>query len=438
MKKVLIITYYWPPAGGSGVQRWLKFVKYLRGFGYEPVVYTPENPEFMATDPGLLAEVPQEVTVIKRKILEPYNLYKYFTGKKGQNVKPGFIAEGKSASKQEKISLFIRSNFFIPDPKCFWILPSIRLLKKYLKENPVDAIVSTGPPHSMHMIAKGVAKSTGIPWLADFRDPWTKMYNFKYMNNMKIVEAIHKTMEKNVVQQADAVVVVTNVMKEEYLELNPKRIEVITNGFDRSDFSEVPDALDQYFSITYTGLFVKDRNPKELWRLLGDKAKSDKTFANDLKIRIIGQTDQNIWNDISANGLDSNLIRMDYMPHKQVVKWQQSARVLLLAGGQEPEAKGILTGKFFEYLATGRPIIGFGPLGGDMDIALKECEAGEMFDYGDYTGAKEWIDSQYEFFKNGIATGTTGKIDKYSREGLCRRMAELLDELVLNGKKNKK
>jgi glycosyltransferase involved in cell wall biosynthesis len=226
-------------------------------------------------------------------------------------------------------------------------------------------------------------------------------------------------------------------MREEYLELNPKRIEVITNGFDRSDFSEAPETLDQNFSITYTGLFVKDRNPKELWRVLGDKVNSDNAFAKDLRIRIIGQTDQSVWSDISSNGLDNNLERMDYMPHKEVVKWQQSARVLLLAGGQEPEAKGILTGKFFEYLATTRPIIGFGPLGGDMDIALKESEAGVMFDYCDFAGAKEWIDSQYELFKNGIDTGNTGKIDKYSREGLCGRMAELLDELVLKGEKEK-
>ena len=443
MKKLLVITYYWPPAGGSGVQRWLKFVKYLREFGYEPVVYTPLNPEFMAVDTELLAEVPEGVTVIKRKIVEPYSLYKLFTGKKGQNIGPGFIAEGKqkttgnktSTSKaplSERISLFIRSNFFIPDPKCFWISPSVRFLKKYLKENPVDAIVSTGPPHSMHMIAKGVAKATGTTWLADFRDPWTRMYNFKYMNNTKLVEAIHKKMEKSVVQQADAVVVVTNVMREEYMELKPKRIEVITNGFDRSDFTEKPESLEENFTITYTGLFVKDRNPKELWRLLGERVMSDSVFAKDLLLRIIGQTDQTVWDDISANGLDNNLIKMDYMPHNQAVKWQQRARVLLLAGGQEPEAKGILTGKFFEYLASRRPIIGFGPIGGDMDVALKESEAGEMFDYGDYNGAKEWIDSQYDLYKKGIIPKTSGKIDRYSRMELCRRMAELLDELILS------
>ncbi|OFY44622.1 MAG: hypothetical protein A2X18_03355 [Bacteroidetes bacterium GWF2_40_14] len=434
MKKVLIITYYWPPAGGSGVQRWLKFVKYLREFGWEPVVYTPLNPEFMAMDTELLAEIPDGTTVIKRKIVEPYSFYKLITGKKGQSIKPGFMGNRQQAIGNgqwtERMSLFIRSNFFIPDPKCFWIAPSVSFLKKYLKGNPVDAIVSTGPPHSMHLIAMKVADTTGIPWLADFRDPWTRMYNFKYMNNTRLVEAIHKKMEKDVVQRADAVVVVTNVMKEEYLELGPKRIEVITNGFDQSDFEGVNESPEEKFTITYTGLFVRDRNPKELWRLLGEKVKSDPVFAQDLRIRIIGQTDETVWEDISDNGLDNNLIKMDYMPHRQVVKWQQSARVLLLAGGQEPEAKGILTGKFFEYLAARRPIIGFGPKGGDMDIALTESEAGAMFDYSDYKGAKEWIDGQYELYRSGEVPVMSGKIDRYSRKGLCKNIAELLDELT--------
>jgi len=160
--------------------------------------------------------------------------------------------------------------------------------------------------------------------------------------------------------------------------------------------------------------------------------KSDRGFAEDLRIRIIGQTDETVWNDISDNGLENNLIKMDYMPHGKVVKWQQSARVLLLAGGQEPEAKGILTGKFFEYLAARRPIIGFGPKGGDMDIALKESEAGAMFDYSDHKGAKEWIDGQYELYRRGVVLVMSGKIDRYSRRGLCKNIAELLDELIQN------
>ena len=433
MKKILIISYYWPPAGGSGVQRWLKFVKYFRKFGYEPIVYTPDNPEYMAQDPGLLSEIPSGTTIIRRKILEPYNLYKILTGKRGESIKPGFIAREAKGGKgkfTEKLSLFIRSNVFIPDPKCFWIRPSIRFLNRYLAENPVDAIISTGPPHSMHMIAKAVAKRRNIRWIADFRDPWTKMYTFKYMNNTFLTTLLHKRMERNVVRSADAVVVVTNLMRDEFLELGPKRIEVITNGYDASDFEHLREEVEEKFTITYTGLFVKDRNPSVLWKILGEMVRDIPGFRENLAIRIIGHTDSSVWQEISSNTLDNSLINMDYMPHNEVVKWQQRARVLLLAGGQEPEAKGILTGKFFEYLAARRPILSFGPIGGDMDVALRECEAGAMFDYSDYAGARGWIEKQYELYKKGEIYIPSGKIENYSREGLCRRMSSLLDEII--------
>lgn len=429
----MIITYYWPPAGGSGVQRWLKFVKYFRRYGYEPVVYTPENPEFMAHDQGLLTEIPQGIEVIKRKIFEPYNLYKIFTGRRGEAIKPGFIAESGGNSKKsfkETFSLFVRSNLFVPDPKCMWIRPSVKYLTRYLKTNPVDAIVSTGPPHSMHLIARGLARRTGIKWIADFRDPWTTMYTFKYMKNTSLTKLLHKRMERSVIREADAVVVVTNFMKEEFLALKPKRIEVITNGFDASDFAQINESLEDKFTITYTGLFVKDRNPSILWRILGDMVKEVQGFGEDLLLRIIGHTDGSVWSDILGNSLDSNLVSMDYMPHEEVIKWQRRARILLLAGGQEPEAKGILTGKFFEYLAARRPILGFGPLGGDMDIALKESEAGVLFDYNDYTGARMWIENQYTLYKKGEIYIPSGKIDNYSRERLCELMASLLDEVI--------
>ncbi|MBE9481851.1 MAG: glycosyl transferase family 1, partial [Bacteroidetes bacterium] len=174
MKKVLIITYYWPPSGGAGVQRWLKFVKYLREFGWEPIVYTPENPEAPDIDNSLEKDIPDNLTVIKRKIWEPYTAYKKFIGQeKEQKINAGFLSENKKPKLSENISVWIRGNFFIPDARKFWIKPSVKFLTNYLKNNPVDAMISSGPPHSMHMIALGLKQRLGIPWLADFRDPWT-------------------------------------------------------------------------------------------------------------------------------------------------------------------------------------------------------------------------------------------------------------------------
>jgi len=459
VKKVLIITYYWPPSGGSGVQRWLKFVKYLRKFDWEPVVYTPLDPERMATDCSLEKEIPQGVEVLRTKIIEPYSLYKLFTGKKAGKIKPGFISGGGG---KERLSLFIRSNFFIPDPKMLWINSSACYLKKYLAQHQVDAIVSTGPPHSMHLIARKVSKAADIPWVADFRDPWTKMYNFKYMGYSTVVESIHKKLEKKVLLDANAVVTVTNTIAAEFEQIindnrvgeniggnmsvgnksnnaatgkdnesvAPKRVHVITNGFDPADFSDVKVDPEEGFTITYTGLFVKTQNPTILWKILGERCISDVKFANDLKIRLIGHTDSSIIASINENGLDNNLLSMEYMSHAKVVEWQRKARVLLLAGGREPESKGILTGKFFEYMAAARPILGFGPKQGDMDIALEESGCGTMFDYQDSEGVASFIEEQYQLFKEGKILTVQGTIDLYSRIELTRKMANVLNSVI--------
>lgn len=453
MKKVLVITYYWPPSGGSGVQRWLKFVKYLREFGWEPIVYTPLDPERMATDSSLESEIPLGVEVLRTKITEPYSLYKLFTGKKEGEIKPGFIGSsgggsnagtagkataygGSSSSNserapfKERLSLFIRSNFFIPDPKMLWIGCSARYLKKQLAQHPVDVIVSTGPPHSMHLIARKVSKATGIPWVADFRDPWTKMYNFKYMGYSSIVESIHKKLERKVLQDANAVVTVTNTIATEFEQMINQRVHVITNGFDPADFSDIKVDSEEGFTITYTGLFVKTQNPTILWKILGEKCNRDAKFANDLKIRLIGHTDSSVLSCIHENGLSKNLLSMEYTRHDQVVEWQRKARVLLLAGGQEPESKGILTGKFFEYMAAARPILGFGPKGGDMDIALEESGCGTMFDYQDSDGVAVFIEEQYRLFEGGQTPIINGKIDAYSRIELTRKMAHVLNSVI--------
>ena len=177
MKRVLIITYYWPPSGGSGVQRWLKMSKYLPEYGWQPVIYTTENAEYPIVDPSLEKDVSPEAEVIRRPITEPYTFYKKFLGiKQEETVKVGFTQEEKKKkSWKSGLSMWIRGNLFIPDARRWWVKPSVKYLKKYLQEHPVDAIISTGPPHSMHLIAMKLKEATGLPWIADFRDPWTEI-----------------------------------------------------------------------------------------------------------------------------------------------------------------------------------------------------------------------------------------------------------------------
>ena len=191
MKRVLVISYYWPPSGGSGVQRWVKFAKYLPSEGWQPVIYTPSNPEYTAVDHSLEADIPAQAEIIRRPILEPYGIYRALMGK-GASVdiksltagaREGEVTEISSGKKsfKQRLSLWIRGNLFVPDPRVTWLRPSVRFLCKYLKEHPVDVIVTTGPPQSMHLIGEKVHAKTGIPWIADFRDPWTQMYYLKHL-----------------------------------------------------------------------------------------------------------------------------------------------------------------------------------------------------------------------------------------------------------------
>ena len=285
MKRVLVISYYWPPSGGSGVQRWVKFAKYLPAEDWQPVIYTPENPELTSTDKTLADEIPPEAEVIRTRITEPYGIYRALTGKKGEEkgkqeeVNP--ISGGKKSVLQ-KISLFIRGNFFIPDPRCMWIRPSVRFLTKYLKEHPVDIIVSTGPPHSMHLIAMKVAEKTGLPWIADFRDPWTRMFYFKHLPLTSWARRRHAGLEKKVLDSASAIVTVTGPLKKEFESMTPTPVHCITNGYDESDFDQIIEP-DGFFNITHTGLFAGDGNPAALWKVLADKCRTDSQFRELLR-----------------------------------------------------------------------------------------------------------------------------------------------------------
>ena len=264
MPKVLIITYYWPPSGGGGVQRWLKFVKYLPEFGWQPVVYTPENPESPAEDHSLLNDIPEQAVIVKKTIWEPYRVYKKFTGKGSDaKINTGFLTEEKSNSLLEKISVFIRGNLFIPDARKFWINPSIRFLKKYLKDHPVDVIISTGPPHSMHLIALGLKKYFPIPWIADFRDPWTHIDFYDQLMLTRSSDRKHKKLEKTVLSKAEKVIAVGKQLGEELVSLGATDLTVLRNGHDIEEHEN--SVMDKKFSILHAGSMNNDRNHPVFW-----------------------------------------------------------------------------------------------------------------------------------------------------------------------------
>ena len=428
MKKVLIITYYWIPSGGAGVQRWVKFAKYLRQYGWEPIIYTPENPEYPSIDHSFEKDIPADITVLKTPIWEPYNVYRNLTGKKNQAINAGFISENKKQGWKDKLSIWIRGNFLIPDPRRFWIKPSIRFLSDYLNENPVDAIITTGPPHSMHLVGMGLKKNfPSLPWVADFRDPWTNIDFYKDLNLTWFADKIHHKLEREVLQKADTVLVVSRGMEEEFAPMKPRKLQVITNGYDESDVQVGTLALDGRFSISHIGTLNAARNPRIVWKVLSEICAENVDFKKDLQIQLVGKVDFSVLEDIQSYGLQEQLLKIDYLSHSEAIAKQNTSQVLMLLINQSGNAKGILTGKFFEYLAAKRPILAVGPTDGDAAVVLNETGAGVIVDFADEQATKTAILNYYNQYKKGTLSVQSESVERFSRRSLTGELTGLLD-----------
>ncbi|MFB6343388.1 glycosyltransferase family 4 protein [Saccharicrinis sp. FJH62] len=431
MKKVLIITYYWPPSGGAGVQRWLKFTRYLPENGWIPVVFTPENPEAPAEDRSLLDEVPDEVEVVKLKIWEPFEIYKKLTGRsKNSKINAGFLKEETGNSFAEKVSLWIRGNLFIPDAKRFWIRPSVKFLVKMLKEQKVDVIVSTGPPHSMHIIAEKVSKRTKIPWIADFRDPWTDIDFYDKLRLSGWADRMHHKLQLKVLKNADEVVIVGRNWAKGLQRHYSRKIEVITNGYDKADITTKHVKYPEKFSIVHVGSINADRNHSFFWASLEYCIENVDGFSEDFELMLVGKNDVSVTLDIRKYGLSKHVNFISYIPHNEVIAAEQKAAVLYLPLNNTPNAKGILTGKFFEYLASGRPIFAIGPVDGDLAHILNETGAGTISDFDDQEGMKKNLITFYKAFKNKSLTCKSENIRIYERSELTKKMVELFESVL--------
>lgn len=432
MKRVLIITYYWPPTGGSGVQRWVKFSKYLPSEGWQPVIYTPLNPDVNSSqDDTLLKDIPAEAEVIKRKIVEPYSIGRKLMGGSVIKLKDGEVnpINGEKKSLKQKISLWIRGNFFIPDPRVWWVRSSVKFLTKYLKDHPVDVIVTTGPPQSMHLIGRGVHRATGIPWISDFRDPWTKMYYYKHLHLTKLADRIHHKEEKSVLDESTAVISVTPLVQKEFQAMTSTPVHLITNGYDEDDFAVISETKPSEFRIVHTGLFANTGNPVALWDVLAEKCKEDKAFADALQIRLSGKVDAEIYASLEERGLGAKVKPLGYLPHNEAVAEQRSAGLLILPLRQEPEYRIALPGKIFEYLAARRPVLGIGQEDGAAAQVLADSEAGIMCDWDNTEGIRSYVNEAWKRFCEGYEPANATSIDRYSRRSLTHDLVRLLESL---------
>ena len=426
MKKVLIITYYWPPAGGPGVQRWLKFVKYLPDFGIEPIVYIPENPTYPILDEKLVNDVPKQTTIIRKKIFEPYALASIFSKNSLKKMSSGIIPSVRKQTLTDKLALWIRGNIFIPDARLFWVNPSVKFLKKYISENQIDTIITSGPPHSLHLIGLKLQKGNpSLKWLADFRDPWTTIGYHKSLKLSGFADERHKSLEEKVLTVADNIIVTSKSTKREFEAITTQPIEVITNGFDvvRNNNPE----MDAKFTLSHIGSLLSERNPFLLWQLLSELVKEVPGFSDYFELKLIGVVSQEILDAISQYNLKTFLNLVGYVSHAEAIVHQQHSQLLLLIEINSVDTKSIIPGKLFEYMVSGRPIIAIGPHGSDFAEIIQETNSGIFVDYGEKDKLKQAIIEYYQLFLTGKIESNAIGIEKYSRKNLTAELAKLLN-----------
>ena len=428
MKRVLVIAYYWPPSGGSGVQRWVKFVKYLPAEGWEPVVFAPLNADYPSLDPSFEAEVPASVEVLRGRIWEPYAAYRKLLGGKNASTQVTEISSGKKSWKQ-KLSLWIRANLFVPDPRVGWVEPSVKTLKKYLADHPVDAIVTTGPPHSVHLIGQRLHKDLGTPWIPDFRDPWSRMYYLKYLPMTSRTWRRLRAQEQAVLDQCSTVLACTPLVQEDFRAQTKTPVACITNGFDEEDFLGPAPEGDGLFNITHTGLFAADGNPLALWKVLEKLAKTEPGFRQELRIRLVGKVDREVLDAIAAAGLSENVVLLGPLNHADAVREQRSATILLLPLRNDAQYAPILPGKLFEYLAARRPVLGIGQEEGAMANVLFSARAGITADWDNPAPMRAFLANAWRQHCEGGVPATTGDISPYTRRATTKALADLLEKV---------
>lgn len=423
-KKILIVSYYWPPAGGPGVQRWLKFVKYLPEFAIEPHVYVPENPTYPLLDEKLVSEVSDTVIIVKQPIFEPYGLASIFSKKKTKKISSGIMPNQKKQTFVEKLLLWIRGNVFIPDARVFWVKPSVSFLKKYLDEHQIDTLITTGPPHSLHLIGLQLKKESNITWLADFRDPWTTIGYHNQLRLSSWASKKHKDLEHKVMNSCDQLIVTSPTTKAEFEAITSKPIAVITNGYDVEETNAKP--LDTQFTLAHIGSLLSARNPIVLWKALQELILENEAFKLQFQLKLIGAVSAEVLHSITEYGLESHVNYLGYLPHDEAIVAQRSSQVLLLIEIDSEETKCIIPGKLFEYMVSERPIIAIGPEQADFAQIIKETNTGTFFTYGELKALKSQIQLCFEQFQqNNLKVYPVG-LQQYSRKALTEKLAKLL------------
>jgi glycosyltransferase involved in cell wall biosynthesis len=426
-KRILIITYYWPPAGGPGVQRWLKFAGYLPEFSIDPVILTvdPDTASYQVRDDSLLHEA-DLIRTFRTKTYEPFKLFSKVTGEK--KIPVGGLEQKNKKRFFGTVSHFIRGNLFIPDPRRGWNFKAYKKARQLIKEFEIDTIVTTSPPHSTQLIGLKLKKKLKIRWIADLRDPWTDIYYYRQFMHTPIAKAIDNKYERRVLEMADHIIVVSEGMRKGFLPKTGrdigKKFSVIPNGYDQEDF-QTKEAVtaDKYFNIVYTGTITSLYGINVLVDALSDL----KSKFPHIRLKLVGTADKDIRNLIHQKHLESITEFIPYVVHSKLPVHLKGASVLLLCIPDMKKNEGIITGKLFEYLAARKPILCIGPVRGDAAAIIFENEAGKVFDYNDKKGITDYILSLIN--KQFTINHQNTKYLNYSRKNLTGELVKIIQEM---------
>lgn len=433
-KPLLIITYYWPPGSSPGVQRWLKFVKYLPEFGWQPIILTVKNGSFPAEDPSLMEEIPDEVITYRASSIEPFALYNLLRGKQGKKVEVGMGNIKNNPGMLSRFANYIRANFFIPDARIGWNFWASRKMKNIIRKHQVKMVVTTGPPHSTHLMGLNLkANFPEVKWMADLRDPWTTVYYNQLLNRTEKAKQKDRQLETKVLKKADCVSVISEGMKREF-EDRSKQIDVLYNGYDPEDMPDDYSLPKEHFIISYIGNFKVSQNIPAFWKALS-RAISEHPSGKEVRFQIVGNVTGAILDALKLYKLEPYVNISPFVPHKEATKLMKECHLLYLPIPDTGNNKSIITGKIFEYLASRTPILGIGPEKGDAARLLNECERKEMLEYHEeeaiYNRLIRSLDKWQE--RNGEKEEVSSDAHlSLTRRALTRQLSNILNQLLKN------
>lgn len=431
MKKVLIISYYWPPAGGPGVQRILKFSKFLPENGWMPIVIAPKNGTYPAIDESMLDDIPDECLVIRTKTLEPFAIYNMLKGSKGEV--PVGTTGLQDKSRVQKLSNYARANYFIPDARKFWKGYVVSAAKKIIKEHQIEAIITTGPPHSTHLAGLALKEKFQIPWIADFRDPWTNIFYNSFLPRTEKTEVKDLKLENSVVYGCDHLIVASPGLEREFSD-RKDAITTILNGFDQADISEATNPPTDKFTLAYVGNLLPSQSVDALWETLEELVQEQILTEDNFLLKITGKADPNILERLKKGAANSVLEIEGYVPHKEATQRMQGASLLLFVIPQDKNNKLILTGKLFEYLATRKPILGIGPIEGDADEILIDSGRDKIIDFTDKTQIRSQILYYFKHWKSNdkkaFQYDANDALLQFSRQQQAKQLSQIINSVT--------